>query len=292
MNRTRAMLAVVPVTLEVPDGMAADVAAVLDGEYEAGYDGDSLTIVDLGANVGAFTLWANLRWPNSTIHAYEPNPHTHRLLRANVGHLRNVTCHEQAIYPEGPSQQMLYGQYAGDGESGLAAYIGRTFADIPDEGMVPVKVVHPRELPACDVLKVDVEGGEAAILEAMDLSRVSLVLLEYQNMTNRRAIERKLADDFYCVFADSFNWDPILATAGYRPELAGDCYGDMFFINRRSSRLRRASGHRRQRDASWPTDATRLSLRRAVAILRQAAGRAVAARIGIGGRAADPRDAP
>src|SRR5262245_45123028 len=31
------------------------------------------TIVDIGANIGLFSLWARHNFPNATIHAYEPN---------------------------------------------------------------------------------------------------------------------------------------------------------------------------------------------------------------------------
>ncbi|CAA9539550.1 MAG: hypothetical protein AVDCRST_MAG79-1729 [uncultured Thermoleophilia bacterium] len=39
---------------------------------------------NIGANVGAFTLWADLRRPGSTIHADEPHPGTFELPERNV----------------------------------------------------------------------------------------------------------------------------------------------------------------------------------------------------------------
>ena len=38
---------------------------VLEGEYEAGFDGVGLDILDIGANVGSFALWATARWPST-----------------------------------------------------------------------------------------------------------------------------------------------------------------------------------------------------------------------------------
>jgi FkbM family methyltransferase len=174
--------------------MAADIDGVLAGEYEAGFDGEDLTIVDIGANVGAFTIWAHLRWPNSRIHAYEPNPATFALLTENVAHLGNVSCHQQAVFPGEPGERLLFSRYPGDGEAGLVDYIGNTFDEFRDDRLIAVPTIDPATLPRCDVLKIDVEGGEAAILQAMDISDVSLILVEYQNLRNRRAIEDRLRD--------------------------------------------------------------------------------------------------
>jgi predicted RNA methylase len=81
------LTAQVPVTMEVPDSVYGAVVEVLTGEYEPGYFGEGLTILDIGANVGSFSLWANLRWPGSTIYAYEPHPGTCAMLKRNLAGL-------------------------------------------------------------------------------------------------------------------------------------------------------------------------------------------------------------
>jgi FkbM family methyltransferase len=237
MHKQRTVFARIPVRLDYPDEMESDVGLVLDGEYEAGYDGEGLTVVDLGANVGSFSIWASLRWPNSVVHAYEPNPATFEILTRNTRRFPNIICHQQAVYPGDSAQALLYQQYAGDGEAGLLDYIGDTFQDLDEDRIVPVETVSPGALPECDVLKLDVEGGEAAILEAMDVKSISLILLEYQNMKNRRAIEHRLEGDFERVFADSFSWDDLLPGSNFQPSLKGDAFGHLFFMNRRTTRL-------------------------------------------------------
>ena len=42
------------------------------------------TIVDIGANIGAFTLDCAARFPTARIQAYEPNPRAFRMLEANI----------------------------------------------------------------------------------------------------------------------------------------------------------------------------------------------------------------
>jgi nonribosomal peptide synthetase DhbF len=45
-------------------------------------DGD--VIFDVGANIGMFTLFAGLRWPNATVYSFEPLPPLYESLRRNV----------------------------------------------------------------------------------------------------------------------------------------------------------------------------------------------------------------
>src|SRR5947207_3356176 len=119
----------VPVALEFPEEMAGAVAEVLAGEYESGHFGEGLTVVDLGANVGAFSVWASRRWPGSTIHAYEPHPDTFAMLVRNVAGLANVVCHQEAVYPDAAGEQPFFSRYPGDGESGLVDALRSTFAE-------------------------------------------------------------------------------------------------------------------------------------------------------------------
>jgi FkbM family methyltransferase len=270
----RVRFAKVPVTLEFPDQLSGTVASVLEGEYECGYFGEKLSIVDIGANVGSFTIWANLRWPQSTIHSYEPNPGTFQMLSRNVAHLPNVVCHEQAVYTGTEATLPLYSRYAGDGEAGLVAYMSETFQELPRERTVAVSVIHPRDLPRCDVMKLDVEGAEARILENATLDGVSLIVLEYQNRENRRAIEERLHADFDRVHHDSFPWARILAGSQYRPDLRGDEYGHLMFARKQHNRLRRDASEPpgdptlRQLLRGLPGAAKRAIARRAHALLK------------------------
>src|SRR3954454_8777689 len=92
------MDAVVPVELALAGPESASAARdVLSGEYDAPYDGEGLRILDLGANLGAFWLWAQRRWPHSTITAYEPEPEAFALLERNTG--VRVRCVNAAVYP-------------------------------------------------------------------------------------------------------------------------------------------------------------------------------------------------
>jgi FkbM family methyltransferase len=231
------LIAHVPVALKFPEVMRRNLKKVLSGDYDVGYFGNGLTILDIGANVGSFTLWANMRWPSSTIHAYEPQPETFRLLEENVQGLSNVHCHNVAIYPADQATIPFFSRWAGDGEAGIASIMASTFASISPEHLVDVKTLQPGALPQADVIKLDVEGSEYHILSGMNVTLASLILLEFQFSRIRNAIKLLLANDFVLEQEISEPWEDILQYADYRKDLAGDCYGLLKFANRRTNRL-------------------------------------------------------
>lgn len=234
----RQLWARLPVALEVPARMRGAVVEVLGGEYESGYSGRGLTIVDIGANVGAFAVWATLRWPGSTVHAYEPHPGTFEMLARNARRFPGIVCHPQAVYP-GPAQQPFYARYPGDGEGAMLACAAKIFAHLEAENIRPVAVIGPDRVPSCDVLKIDAEGAEADILEGLNLEGVSLILLEYHDADNRRRIKARLGGGYVCEHEDRTPWSSILPGYGYRNDLAGDEWGHLFFALRAGNKLRK-----------------------------------------------------
>lgn len=69
-------------------------------------------ILDLGANVGAATIWFHEHFPEARIVAVEPDPRTASLLRRNTGHLDRVTVVEAAVSTEPGAAQLLAGSYS------------------------------------------------------------------------------------------------------------------------------------------------------------------------------------
>jgi FkbM family methyltransferase len=223
----------VPVTILAPPEMEGAVKSVLSGEYEFGYFGEGLKILDIGANVGSFAIWANLRWPNSSIYSYEPHPGTFNLLLENVRKLSNVSCHNVAVYPSERKTVPFWGRFPGDGKAGMVASlreIGEA-EELIDKDVIEVPVLQPRDLPVADIMKLDVEGAEADIICAMDISRTSLILLEYHSTQIRNRIKEFLVSKFTLAFEDYERWE--------NPVIEDDCSGRMVFVNKHHNRLYR-----------------------------------------------------
>lgn len=235
-----AFTARVPLALDCPPAMASAVAYVLDGEYESHLDGEGLDILDIGANVGSFARWADLRWPKSRIRCFEPNPGTFAYLTRNTGHMANVMCVNAALYPGLGARAAFFSRYAGDGEAGLETYARDTFIEAAASQKLEVDVVDPARLPSAEIVKIDIEGGEGEVLAHLDLSRTVLVLAEFQNRVNRERIRALLETEFHADLDEECPWDPILDYRDYRADLKGDVYGRMFYVRKGQTRLTRS----------------------------------------------------
>jgi FkbM family methyltransferase len=240
MHRT-SFVSHIPLALDCPTPMTAAVRYVLEGEYESHFDGEGLDILDVGANIGSFARWADLRWPNSTIRCFEPNPGTFAFLERNISGRPNITATNVAIYPGTETTASFFARYDGDGEAGLVSYAGDTFRAGAMQSTFDVAVLAPQTLPSADIVKLDVEGAEAAILKHLDLSRTELVLAEFQNRRNREEMQAILSADFVAVVDEECPWDPILDYRDYRQDLKGDVYGRMFYARTHLKRLTRRS---------------------------------------------------
>jgi hypothetical protein len=152
-----------------------------------------------------------------------------------------VHCEQAAVYPSERATEWLISRYAGDGEAGLVDVMSTTWRALPADRIIEVPVIAPGELPAADIVKVDAEGSEAAIVEGLDLERVSLLLLEYQNVDNRRRILEATRGRFEIVRHDAHPWSALLGNRDYRPELQGDEYGTIVLSRVRGGRLRRGA---------------------------------------------------
>ena len=228
----------IPVSIECPESMLPPIEYVFRGEYESHHDGTNLDILDIGANVGSFALWAELRWPGSRIRSFEPNPGTFDFLKRNTAGHPGIKITNAALFPGGIKKARFFARFAGDGEAGLEAYARDTFIETAQGATFEVDVVDPTTLPSADIVKIDIEGGEAQVLASLDLSRTVLVLAEFQNRQNRQAMQRTLlANEFEALVDEEAPWDPILDYRDYRRELKGDVFGRMFYRKLGQSRL-------------------------------------------------------
>lgn len=228
----------IPVSIECPEAMRGAIEYVLSGEYESHHDGTGLDILDIGANVGSFAVWASLRWPGSRIRSFEPNPGTFAFLQRNTAGLPGVTITNAALFPGGQRRATFFARFAGDGEAGLEAYARDTFTTTAEGTTFEVDVVDPTTLPSADIVKIDIEGGESEVLAHLDLSRTSLVLAEFQNRRNREAMQATLISaGFEALIDEASPWDPILDYMDYRRDLKGDIFGRMFYRRRGQTRL-------------------------------------------------------
>jgi FkbM family methyltransferase len=138
----------------------AFVQAVYEPTPEAAARLDSLgrppVVLDLGANIGMFGIWAQRRWPGARVIAVEPLPRNVALLRANA---------DLGLAP-GTAEIIAAAASTADGEvhfGGGPFTNGRILAD-PEGGItVPARDTFALA-EGIDLFKFDIEGGEWPIV--------------------------------------------------------------------------------------------------------------------------------
>ena len=140
-------------------------------------------VLDLGAQIGCFTLAVAARLPGAVVHAYEASPSTARWLARNVrnnGLADRVATHAVAVSDHGGTLELADNAH-GSALNGLTAPGGslvtvpcRTFGGAVAEAG-----------GAVDLVKLDTEGAEYAIVlgsSAADWATVRRVVMEYHDV--------------------------------------------------------------------------------------------------------------
>jgi len=143
------------------------------------------TIVDVGAHVGLFSLWAAVNFPEARLIAVEPSPRVCEFLLRNFesNGLRNarvVQCAcagrygEAMLYSRGP--EMMNSIFCRDSA-------GRPFRPLARVPTMPLNELFRRfEVRVCALLKLDCEGAEYEILfNAQDstLGKIERMAIQY-----------------------------------------------------------------------------------------------------------------
>lgn len=164
-----------------------DAGGVLSVHVDRDYDipgiawPDARTIVDIGANVGAFTIWAARRSPNAQILAVEPNPDTFDLLCRNIvlnGLGTRVLPINAAVGPAaGFATLDLVEQSLGTRISPTGT--GKVHVAVQT---LPGLVAQVGMVGKLDIVKIDCEGMEYDVFGGLDpafLAKIATLMCEY-----------------------------------------------------------------------------------------------------------------
>lgn len=150
-------------------------------------------VVDIGANIGAFTVWA-VAAGASEVHAYEPEPNNFSILKRNTASFENVTLHQSAV----SCVEGKLGKMNVPGTSSGSSVMNLEFdKDDGDVDVVRLRNVI-RDLDIA-VLKMDIEGGEYMAftdIEAEDFASVERLVMEIHGPGMTPSLEENIQGRF------------------------------------------------------------------------------------------------
>jgi FkbM family methyltransferase len=158
------------------------------------------TVIDVGANIGWFTLLA-AKLGASKIVAFEPDSNNLRLLRQSMmaNGFRNIICYDFCV----TSHEGYVSLFVVDNMCGLNSIIRRspaTSGEIHAKSTTLDTIVREQEIQEIDVLKIDVEGAEAEVIsggtEALTVTKS--IVMEWNRETWSSQIElfKRLCNQF------------------------------------------------------------------------------------------------
>jgi FkbM family methyltransferase len=151
--------------------------------------GPGSLVIDCGANVGEISALFLAR--GADVIAFEPDPVAFEALRRRVGHYPNVILRQQAVSDRAGTASFFFHKERADGSGGAEFTVSSTLVaekrNVDTRHSIEVELV---DLDAfitalgrkVDVLKMDVEGAELAILSKMldkgSYQQIGLMLVE------------------------------------------------------------------------------------------------------------------
>lgn len=142
-------------------------------------------VVDIGANCGAFAMWAAWKWEASKVICFEPHPQICDYLISNIRAYRLANK---------KTEFEIRNSAVGNNKLALLKTEGNRLCsklcdDVDLSGFqgFAVSVIHPHSIPECDVLKIDAEGSEGFITANLKILPKYLVC-EYHSQEQMQSV--------------------------------------------------------------------------------------------------------
>lgn len=141
-------------------------------------------VIDIGAGLGDYALYAAVTQPDAQIYAFEPFPESFTLMQENLrlNAVKNVQAFDNAI--AATSGELILDLTHGEPLQfqSHATKASRIKKGLPVQAFSLADALKMLEIESCDLLKMDCEGAEYSILfstPASVLARVERIVLEY-----------------------------------------------------------------------------------------------------------------
>ncbi len=156
---------------------------------------DVKVIVDIGANLGATSVYFSLFYPEAHIYAVEPQKFPFELLTRNTSFYPNTKIFNVGLY-SCTKEGSLHLSWA----DSVTASIGHSWLNTEKTETIQLQDaaewIREQKITSIDILKIDTEGCELPILSRLTplLPSIQVIYVEYHSDSDRRAIDKLIGD--------------------------------------------------------------------------------------------------
>ncbi|MFP4403805.1 MAG: FkbM family methyltransferase [Candidatus Woesearchaeota archaeon] len=152
-------------------------------EYPLKVSKKEMIIIDVGAHIGFFTLYAKRLFPNSTIYSFEPDKQNFSYLNKNLNlnKIKGVKSFNLAV----SNSDNKIDFYLSEHNVGHSTHKTKDSKKISIDSISFTSIIKENKINWVDILKVDIEGGEYDLFYNLNknvLKKVNLILLEWHNL--------------------------------------------------------------------------------------------------------------
>lgn len=180
------------------------------GNYKIPVDCKKNMCVDIGANVGSFTLSQQSKF--KTIHYYEPFEDCYNLIKDKVKNFNNVIGWNEAVYHKDNDVVSIMSHYSLDAGSNAIKTdsINEDWKEeIGSAKTVSFQTVLHRAGGQIDYLKIDCETSEYYFLIGQDLSSVDYIGIELHSQMGKTRYDELISHILKThTTTDYYEWDP------------------------------------------------------------------------------------
>lgn len=156
---------------------------------------DPKIVIDIGANIGTFSVYVAHKYPNVSVFAFEPEQTNYKLLEKNT-YLNNLagrifTCQFGVCGTSGTRQLGLVDESSG--KNTMFATVD-TSKSVSVECTTLESIIYNNGIDHCSLLKIDCEGAEYEILYNLPekyFRDIERIFLEYHTVEGESAEELK-----------------------------------------------------------------------------------------------------
>ena len=148
-------------------------------------------IVDIGANIGAFSVFCIYKNPTATVYAYEPEENNYFLLEENVrmNNLQGSVFVEKKAVSANNKERTLYVVDKSSGKNSLVINYGHGVTQIV-QSLSLAEIFSGARIDMCHLLKLDCEGSEYEIILNTPkklFNKIQHIILEFHDVAGHGA---------------------------------------------------------------------------------------------------------